>query len=82
METLYSRQAKKSIENMDEMSRQRVRQAIKGIPQGDIKPLRGIPPGHYRLRVGDLRIIFAYDSENTARIKKIAPRGDAYKGVW
>lgn len=45
---------------------------------GDIKPLRGIP-GTYRLRVGDLRIVYEVDRQaRVINILNILPRGDAY----
>lgn len=45
---------------------------------GDIKPLRGIP-GAYRLRVGDLRIVYEVDREaRMVNVLHILPRGDVY----
>ena len=47
---------------------------------GDIKPLKGMK-GMYRLRVGNLRVI--YEVAVTARqikVMTILPRGQAYKG--
>lgn len=44
----------------------------------DIKPLRGIP-GTYRLRVGDLRIVYEVDRQaRVVNILAILPRGQAY----
>lgn len=44
----------------------------------DIKPLEGQP--HYRLRIGQWRIIFDRDDQvKIIAIEKIKPRGGAYK---
>ncbi|MCL2030230.1 MAG: type II toxin-antitoxin system RelE/ParE family toxin [Oscillospiraceae bacterium] len=80
MEIILSKQAHKTIRAMDAATRRRVRLGIQQLPQGSVKPLRGAP-GHYRLRVGDWRILFLYEGQDTVRITKITPRGDAYKGV-
>jgi mRNA interferase RelE/StbE len=44
---------------------------------GDIKKLQGIEDG-YRLRVGDLRVLFSME-DNIIYIDNIIPRGQAYK---
>ena len=76
----YSKKSVKAINSMDRQTRHRLKSAIENIPNGDIKPLRGCT-GSYRLRVGDLRIIFSYPEKNTVLIEKIKPRGEVYKGV-
>ena len=80
MEIIYSKSAVKAISRMDSATKQRVKQGIEAIPGGDIKPLRG-SDGTYRLRVGDWRILFEYETHGLIRIKKVAPRGGVYKGV-
>lgn len=55
----YSKKSVKAINSMDRQTRHRLKSAIENIPNGDIKPLKGCT-GSYRLRVGDLRIIFSY----------------------
>ena len=80
MNAIYSKQASKAIASMDAPTKQRIRDGVDGIPNGDIKPLQG-SPGDYRLRVGDWRILFSYAGNDTIRVKKISPRGGAYKGV-
>ena len=75
----YSKQAVKAINGMDKPTKQRIKNAIEGIPKGDIKTLKG-SSGRYRLRVGGWRIIFAYKDNNDILIDKIAPRGGVYKG--
>ena len=64
---------------MDRPTKQRIKQAIEGLPQGDVKRLKG-SAGLYRLRVGGWRIVFSYPAKDTLLIEKIAPRGDVYKG--
>ncbi|MCL2634287.1 MAG: type II toxin-antitoxin system RelE/ParE family toxin [Oscillospiraceae bacterium] len=80
MEFKFSKQAVKSISRMDSTTKNRLKQGITAIPNGDIKPLKGTADS-FRLRIGDWRIIFSYPDENTVLIEKIAPRGGAYKGA-
>lgn len=80
MNITYSKKAVKAINSMDKPTKARIRSGITGIPSGDIKPLKG-SPGSYRLRVGDWRILYSYQDDNTILIEKIAPRGGVYKGV-
>ena len=80
MDIQYSRKSVKAINGVDKPTKERIKQAIDGLPAGDVKALQG-SPGSYRLRVGDWRIIFSYPDDNTILIEKIAPRGQVYKGV-
>ena len=80
MNIQYSKRSVKAINGMDKPTKHRIRFAIEAIPNGNIKPLKGLN-GSYRLRVGDWRIIFSYPDDNTVLIEKIAPRGEVYKGV-
>lgn len=80
MEVLYAKAAIKAIKAMDKPSKQRVKQAIECLPQGDIKLLKGSGGVLYRLRVGNWRIVFSFVNGNKILIEKIAPRGDVYKG--
>lgn len=50
--------------------------AIKNLPDGDVKKLRG--SDKYRLRIGEYRAIFTKDDANIF-IESVSPRGDAYK---
>ena len=75
----YTKQAQKAIARMDKPTKDRIREAIEKIPDGDIVPLEGHDK-IYRLRVGNRRIIFTYPTNDTALILKIAPRGEVYKG--
>lgn len=76
----YSKRAVKAINCMESRTKRRIKVGIEGIPNGDIKPLKG-SNGSYRLRVGDWRIVFSYPGKDTVLIEKIAPRGEVYKGV-
>ena len=80
MDIEYSKQAVKAINSMDKKTKQRIKAALEGLPEGDIKPLKG-SRGSYRLRVGNWRVILSYPAKDTALIEKIAPRGEVYKGV-
>ena len=76
----FSKQAVKKIKNMVSKDKMRVKESIMGIPQGDIKPLKGTE-GSYRLREGNWRIIFSWINNNQIFIEKIDLRGQVYKGV-
>lgn len=46
----------------------------------NVKPMEGEFAGYYRLRHGDLRVIYQWDKEaDTIIISVIGPRGDIYK---
>lgn len=80
MKINYSKAAVKYIHGLDKQSKQRIKNGIEGIPNGDIKPLQG-SSGSYRLRVGSFRIIFSFPNDDTILIEKVGPRGGVYKGV-
>lgn len=73
----YSKKAVKYIDSTDKPTKKRLKEAIEKIPFGDIKKLQGIENG-YRLRVGDLRVLFSIE-DDTIYIDNIIPRGQAYK---
>ncbi|MBR1507965.1 MAG: type II toxin-antitoxin system RelE/ParE family toxin [Eubacterium sp.] len=87
MEIRYSKDSQKVLKGMNPQLKARIRVAINKLtlspPEGDIKPMKGtIYEGCYRVRVGQYRIIYRYDVENTIEILyiiKIGPRGDIYK---
>jgi len=87
MKITLSKDAKKALDSLDTKTAARIWEAFRKIPDGDIKPLTGVR-GVFRLRVGSWRVIFSYTEiatdggvETVASIKRISPRGDAYKGV-
>ncbi|MCM1097828.1 MAG: type II toxin-antitoxin system RelE/ParE family toxin [Ruminococcus flavefaciens] len=77
MQVEYSKKSIKYINSADRMTKKRLKEAIEKIPLGDIKKLQGVSDG-YRLRVGDLRILFSIE-DNKVYIDNIIPRGQAYK---
>lgn len=79
MQAKLSKKAVKVLELLDKKTQERIWEAIRKVPEGDIKRLVG-DNGAYRLRVGGWRILFSYPEENLILVEKIAPRGDAYKG--
>lgn len=71
------------LAKLDTKTRTRLIVAVEGLqqfpPVGDIKPLKG-RKGLYRLRFGDIRVIFSIDhKERVVYIADIGHRGDIYK---
>ena len=81
MNITYSKQAVKAINSMDAAAKQRIRAAIEKLPDGDTKQIKGRNITTYRLRVGGWRVLYSFVDSDTISIEKIAPRGEAYKGV-
>lgn len=77
MQIEYSKSSVKYINAADKPTKRRLKDAIEKIPFGDIKKLQGIDNG-YRLRVGDLRVLFSIE-DDIIYIENIIPRGQAYK---
>jgi mRNA interferase RelE/StbE len=73
-----SKQAKKFIDGLDKSAKQRIKKGIDGIPEGDILPYKS-RKGHFRLRIGDYRIIFTWINQEQILITSIDNRGGAYK---
>ena len=80
MDIIFYKQAIKTLERMDAITKQRIILGISNIPAGDIKKLKGHTE-LYRLRIGDWRIVFSFPDSNTVLIEKVSPRGSVYKGV-
>ncbi|MCM1217198.1 MAG: type II toxin-antitoxin system RelE/ParE family toxin [Lachnospiraceae bacterium] len=77
MQIEYKRKAVKYIESCDRNTQQRLKAAIEKLPFGDIKKLTGLE-NDYRLRVGDLRVLFTKENDKII-INAVIPRGQAYK---
>ena len=77
MQVEYSKSAVKYINAVDKPTKRRLKEAVEKIPFGDIKKLQGTDNG-YRLRVGDLRVLFSIE-DDIIYIDNIIPRGQAYK---
>jgi len=75
---IYSKKATKAINGMDAPTKQRIKEGIEKIPEGDIVTLQGYSDGRKRLRIGKYRIIFLLSGEDLTIIE-IASRGDIYK---
>ena len=75
----YAKIAIKHIEDLDRISKQRIKTAIERLPFGDIKKLKGYQ-NDYRLRVGNFRVLFLLE-DDIITVKDVLPRGQAYKRV-
>jgi len=80
MNITLSKKAIKTIDSMDKPTKDRIRTAIENLPDGDTKQIQGGGVSTHRLRVGGWRVLYSIDGDNIL-IEKIAPRGQAYKGV-
>ena len=58
---LIEKRAAKFISKQPKPAQARLLTAIRLLPQGDIKPLKG-NDGVYRLRVGDYRVLYTVDN--------------------
>ena len=80
MDVILSKFAQKYFILQDNVTKKRLKSALEKLsnepPIGDIQPLKG-KDNYWRLRVGDLRIIFT-KIDSVIYIAKIAPRGQAY----
>lgn len=71
--------AKKFIDKQDKKQRERIYEAIRGLPDGDVKKLQNHEE-FYRLRVGKYRIIFHWiENEIIINVTDADNRGDIYK---
>jgi mRNA interferase RelE/StbE len=62
------------LDRLDELSR-----TENPIFHKDVRPLAGKLKGFYRLRIGDLRVIFEIDwTEKRVGVLAVVPRGNAY----
>ncbi|MBQ7516780.1 MAG: type II toxin-antitoxin system RelE/ParE family toxin [Schwartzia sp.] len=77
MATTYAREAIKTMKSQNKSTRDRIKQAIDKLPEGDIVPLRGLE-NVYRLKVGVWRVVFEKIGDDIV-IHRVRPRGQAYK---
>ncbi|HUA73547.1 MAG TPA: type II toxin-antitoxin system RelE/ParE family toxin [Solirubrobacteraceae bacterium] len=78
----FTRSAEKDLRRLDPLVRRRVIGGLDRLLAGDrsldVRRLTGSE--HFRLRVGDWRVIFAYEREKDAvLVRRILPRGRAYE---
>ena len=78
MKTFLSKQAKKHLDKSPKNIREKIVSAIKNIPLGDVKPLKGKYQGFYRLHVSNHRILFKRE-DDTIYVYRIDVRRDVYK---
>ena len=77
-ELVITKQVEKFIKKQDKPTQIRVIKAVKELPEGDVKKLKGYE-NFYRLRVGDIRIIFEKkDDEYIIILIDIGNRGQIY----
>ena len=79
---LIEKKARRQIEKLTEDVKARIIEALKELEKGfsarlDIKKLKGTK-NHYRIRVGDYRILFVLDSDITY-VYDISHRRNVYK---
>ncbi len=91
MKVKFSKKSVKFLESLDEKNRERARLKIRSLvlsleegvipfKELDIKKLKGGWKGFFRLRIGNIRIIFRIDIEKDELIiYEIDYRGGAYK---
>ena len=77
-----ARRAERDLRRLDPPVRERVtaglRRTAERDPSADVKRLHG-QPDLWRLRVGDWRVLFAYDhQEQRIIVAQVLPRGRAY----
>ncbi|WP_177377697.1 type II toxin-antitoxin system RelE/ParE family toxin [Ruminococcus sp.] len=82
----FKKSAIKALDRMDKPTKKRIKESIIGLtlkpPQGDIKVMQGYSDTRFRLRVGQYRIIYKYDTDSSIEILlilDIGVRGDIYK---
>lgn len=79
------RRAARYIERMDAHIRAQLTAKLADLAQNPdampgVRPMAGEWAGFYRLRHGDLRVIYLYDrANNTVVVAHVGPRGDVYK---
>lgn len=81
----FKKSAIKALDRMDKPTKKRIKESIIGLtlkpPQGDIKVMQGYSDTRFRLRVGQYRIIYKYDTDSSIEILlilDIGVRGDIY----
>ena len=77
MSPTYSNQADDFLNKQVAKKSERIKKAIRTLPIGDVKKLKGIKNG-YRLRIGDVRVLFEKEGDKI-HVIKIDNRGDVYK---
>lgn len=75
---VLTKQVEKFIKKQDKPTQVRIIQAVRVLPEGDVKKLKGYE-NFFRLRVGDIRVIFEkQDAEYRIILIDIGNRGQIY----
>lgn len=81
----FSKEALKSFEKLDRKKQKKLATVIDALKENpflvpNVKSLQGLSADMYRVRIGDLRLIYRLENENLIIIVlKIGSRGDVYK---
>ncbi|HMO84560.1 MAG TPA: type II toxin-antitoxin system RelE/ParE family toxin [Lacipirellulaceae bacterium] len=84
-QVVLHRRAARYFERLDERLKQQLRARLEALGRDPsampgVKPMQGEWKGFYRLRHGDLRIIYLVDrASDTVVVAHLGPRGDVYK---
>ncbi len=80
---VWTERARKDLRGLGKQAADRVVRGVDRFAQtehGDVKQLQGTDPPTYRLRIGDYRVLFAYDrATGRLHVERVAPRGRAYR---
>jgi mRNA interferase RelE/StbE len=82
---IVHRRAARYFERMDARIKSQLKAKLEQLAQNPdampgVKPMSGEWAGFYRMRHGDLRVIFLHDrSADAIVIAHVGPRGDVYK---
>jgi mRNA interferase RelE/StbE len=82
---LVHKRAARYLERMDARIKAQLVRKLEALAQNPqtmhgVKPMAGEWSGFFRLRHGDLRVIYLYDrAADTIIIAHVGPRGDVYK---
>ena len=82
---IVHKRAARYLKSLTEHQRERIKKSLKDLENGidekmDVKTMAGNWKGYYRMRVGDIRIIFWIDNSlRTVYVDHIGTRGDVYK---
>jgi mRNA interferase RelE/StbE len=80
---IWTRPALHDLRRLDRQVEERVRAAVRRLAEtehGDVTRLQGEEPPQWRLRVGDWRVRFRFDTTtSTMHVLRVQPRGRAYR---
>jgi mRNA interferase RelE/StbE len=82
---VFHRRAARYFERLDGRTKAQLREKLEALASDPlafpgVKPMAGEWQGFFRLRQGDLRVIYTLDlPQNLVVVAHIGPRGDVYK---